>query len=59
MVSPDVYFIYSNVYLLIEIRNLSLSQVVMVVKNLSASAGDVKDAASVPGSGRFPEGGHG
>ena len=59
MVSPDVYFIYSNVYLLIEIRNLSLSQVVMVVKNLSASAGDVKDAASVPGSGRSPEGGHG
>ena len=49
MVSPDVYFIYSNVYLLIVIRNLSLSQVVMVVKNLSASAGDIRDVGLIPG----------
>jgi len=30
-----------------------------VVKNLSASAGDVRDAGSIPGSGRSPGGGHG
>ena len=35
------------------------SQVVLVVKNLSASSGDVRHAGSIPGSGRPPEGGHG
>ena len=30
---------------------------VLVVKNPSASAGDVRDASSIPGSGRCPEGG--
>ena len=35
------------------------SQVVLVVKNLPANAGDVKDAGLIPGSGRSPEGGHG
>ena len=30
------------------------SQVVLVVKNLNASAGDVRDVGSIPGSGRFP-----
>ena len=35
------------------------SQVALVVKNLPASAGDIKDVGSVPGSGRSPEGGHG
>ena len=30
-----------------------------VVKNLPASAGDEGDAGSIPGSGRFPRGGHG
>ena len=29
-----------------------------MVKNLLASAGDVRDAGSIPGSGRSPEGGH-
>ena len=32
---------------------------VLVVKNLPANAGDVRDAGSVPGSGRSPGGGHG
>ena len=32
---------------------------VLVVKNLPANAGDVKDAGLIPGSGRSPEGGHG
>ena len=31
------------------------SQVVLVVKNLPASAGDVRDVGSTPGSGRSPE----
>ena len=30
-----------------------------MVKNLPASAGDVRDVGSVPGSGRCPGGGHG
>ena len=30
------------------------SQVVLVVKNLSANAGDVRDASSIPGSGKSP-----
>jgi hypothetical protein len=29
------------------------SQVVLVVKNPAANAGDIKDAGSIPGSGRF------
>ena len=35
------------------------SQIVLRVKNTPANAGDVKDTGSVPGSGRFPRGGHG
>ena len=35
------------------------SQMVLVVKNLPASAGDIRDVGSVPGSGRSPGGGHG
>ena len=30
-----------------------------VVKDLPANAGDIRDAGSVPGSGRSPEGGNG
>ena len=29
-----------------------------MVKNLPASAGDIRDAGSIPGSGRSPGGGH-
>ena len=32
---------------------------VLVVKNLSAKAGDSRDVSSIPGSGRSPAGGHG
>ena len=35
------------------------SQVWLVVKNLPASAGDVRDAGSIPGSNRSPGGGRG
>ena len=31
----------------------------LVVKNPSANAGDIRDAGSIPGSGRPPGGGHG
>ena len=33
--------------------------VVLVVKNLPASAGDIRDLGSIPGLGRSPEEGHG
>ena len=35
------------------------SQVVLVVKNLPANAGEVRDMGSVLGSGRYHEEGHG
>ena len=35
------------------------SQVVLVVKNPPANAGDVRDMGSIPGLGRSPGGGHG
>ena len=35
------------------------SQVVLVMKNPPASAGDVRDAGSIPGLGRSPGGRHG
>ena len=35
------------------------SQVTLVVKNLPANAGDVRDMGSVPGLGRSPEEGNG
>ena len=34
-------------------------QVVLVVKNLPANEGDIRDMGSIPGSGRSPGGGHG
>ena len=33
-------------------------QVVLVVKNPLANAGDIRDMGSIPGSGRFPIEGH-
>ena len=35
------------------------SQVVLVLKNPPANAGDIKGASSIPGLGRSPEEGHG
>ena len=35
------------------------SQGVLVVKNLPASAGDIRDMVLIPGLGRSPGGGHG
>ena len=39
--------------------NLRVSQVALVVKNLRASAVDIRGWGLIPGSGRSPEGGHG
>ena len=39
--------------------DLDVSPVALVVKNLPANAGNVRDAGSIPGSGRSPGGGHG
>ena len=39
------------------IRLCRASQVVLVVKNLPASAGDIRDVGSIPGPGRSPGGG--
>ena len=38
---------------------IEISQVVLVVKNPPANAGDARDAGSIPRSGRSPGGGHG
>ena len=35
------------------------SQVALMVKNLPAKAGNIRDVGSIPGPGRFPGGGHG
>ena len=37
----------------------TLSQVVLVVKNLRANTGDVRNTGLIPGSGRSPGGGNG
>ena len=37
---------------------LRASQLALVLKNLPANAGDMRDMGSIPGSGRSPEGGH-
>ena len=44
---------------LINIIHIGASQVALVVKNLPANAGDVKDMGSIPGLGRSPGGGYG
>ena len=47
-------------YILYAINNIIwTSWVVLVVKNLPANAGDIRDAGSIPGLGRSPGGGHG
>ena len=40
------------------LKRLWVSQVVLVVKNPPANAGDIRDVGSIPGLGRFPGGGH-
>ena len=54
------YSIFLWVSYLIDIKgDIWASQAALVVKNQPASAGDIIDAGSTPGSGRSPGGGHG
>ena len=39
--------------------SIKLSQAVLVLKNLPANAGDIRDVGLIPGLGRFPERGNG
>ena len=41
------------------LKRLWVSQVVLVVKNPPANAGDIRDVGLTPGSRRSPGGGHG
>ena len=41
------------------LHTVGLPWVVLVVKNPPANAGEVRDASSIPGSGRSPGGGQG
>ena len=41
------------------IRKDGAFQVALVVRNLPANAGDLRDSGSIPDSGRSPGGGHG
>ena len=50
--SSSALTIFSN-------RCIVAFQFALVVKNWPANAGDVRDAGSIPGSGRSPRGGHG
>jgi len=45
-------------YFIIVTCGCLLSQVALVVKNLPANAGNVRDMASILGAGRSPGGGH-
>ena len=47
-----------TIFFLLPVKNLGASQVVLVVKNPPASAGDIRDMSLIPGLGRPPGGGH-
>ena len=47
------------IFLLLGVSVLEASQVALVVKNLPAKAGDMRDVGLITGSGRSPGGGHG
>ena len=51
--------VYVYIYIHTHIYTHSASQVALVVKNLPANVGDIKDTGSIPGSGRSPRGGNG
>ena len=42
-----------------EFLSLSTSKVALVVKNVLANVGDMREMGSIPGLGRSPGGGHG
>ena len=53
---------FSNLYSRVNSANLTcfaIYQVMLIVKNPFANAGDIRNAGLIPGSGRAPERGHG
>ena len=50
---------YVCVYILVYIMNYGASQVVLVLMNPPANAGDIGDVGLTPGLGIYPGGGHG
>ena len=50
------FFIKLYLFLIIKKKNLSMPQVVLVVKNLPANAGDIRDEGFISGSRRAPGG---
>ena len=57
MYNKVIQFIY--IYLYLYTHRYWASQVVIVIKNLLASAGNIRDMGLIPASGRSPGGGHG
>ena len=45
--------------ILVSLGTFRASQLALVVKNLPANTGNVRDMGSIPGLGRSPGGGHG
>ena len=45
--------------LILGVNNIAASQVMLVLKNLPANAGDIRNVGLIPRSGRSPGGGHG
>ena len=50
---------FGFICLFMHIYTNEASYVLLVVKNLPANAGDIRDVGLIPGSGRSLEGGHG
>ena len=59
MISEDKFECFMHHINYIRLGMPWASQVALVVKNLPASAGDIRDTGSVPRSGRSLGGGHG
>ena len=55
----DYYFSIVAITNYYKVSVLKASQVVLVVKNLPANAGDMRDIGLIPGLERPPGGGHG
>ena len=50
---------YTLFFIILITVSIRTSQVALVVKNLPANAGDIRDAGSIPGLGRSPGEGNG
>ena len=52
-------YLFKTLIIIAKYVNLQASQMALVVENLPANAGDIRNVCSIPGSGRSPGGGHG